>query len=92
MRELVPDPQQVSENIEVDDPSPPHTAQTPVEDGWDSGEDYDSPRRNAGPGTMESRHSDEHEHEGPYPEQEIIFQTRLNSLHFDSFSFDADEF
>ena len=90
--ELVPEPQQVLENIEVDDPSPPRTAQTPVEEGWDSGEDYDSPRRNAGPETMQSRPSDEHEHEGPYPEQEISFEMRLNSLHFDSFSFDADEF
>jgi hypothetical protein len=81
-----PEPQPVAANPELDEPALSRTVQTPV-DEWDSGEDYDSPRRHANLGTM-YRPSDE----SSYPEQEISFETRLNSLHFDSFSFDADAF
>jgi hypothetical protein len=74
--------------VDEDEPTSPRTIQTPVDEGWDSGEDYESPRRHVGPGTMR-RPSDE----DSYPEeQEFSFETRINSLHFDSFSFDADAF
>ncbi|KAI9508857.1 hypothetical protein F5148DRAFT_840577 [Russula earlei] len=85
--DLASEPQQESTNIEVEEPAPPHKMQTPVDDGWDSGEDYDSPRRHADPWTM-PRHRDESSH----PSQGTSFDMRLNSLHFDSFSFDADAF
>lgn len=88
--EPVPEPLPAVANPEVDDPAlPPRAVQTPVDDGWDSGEDYDSPRRHApDPGTVR-RPSDD---ESSLAEQEISFEMRLNSLHFDSFSFDADAF
>jgi len=63
--------------------------QTPVDDGWDDEEDYDSPRRHANLGTTMRRPADE---SPPLEQQEFSFETRLNSLHFDSFSFDADAF
>lgn len=86
------EPQQAEANLEVEEPAPP--AQMPVDDdddgGWDSGEDYDSPRRNVDPSGTLCR---------PRPrqgscleEQEFSFEMRLNSMHFDSFSFDADAF
>jgi hypothetical protein len=68
------------------DPAP-----TRVDDGWDSDEDYDSPRRHATLGMTMRRLADE----GAPLELEqpgFSFETRLNSLHFDSFSFDADAF
>jgi hypothetical protein len=77
------EPQQAEASPDVDDPVP----QTPVDDGWDSGEDYDSPRRRVEPGRV-PRRSDE----TAYPEQDISFEMRLNSLHFDSFNFDAGAF
>jgi hypothetical protein len=81
----MPEPQQAEANPDhVDDPAPP---QAPIDDGWDSEEDYDSPRRRAAPGRV-PRRSDEN----AYPGQDISFETRLNSLHFDSFSFDAGAF
>lgn len=80
----MPEPQQAEANPDVDDPTPP---QAPIDDGWDSEEDYDSPRRRVAPGRV-PRRSDEN----AYPEQDISFETRLNSLHFDSFSFDAGAF
>ena len=79
--------QPVTTDSELDGPALSRTVQTPVDDGWDSGEDYDSPRQHADLGTM-PRPSDE----SLYPEQEISFEMRLNSLHFDSFSLDADAF
>jgi hypothetical protein len=83
-----PEPQPVTVNPELDEPAMSRTVETPVDDeGWDSGEDYDSPRRHADLGTIH-RHLDE----SPNPEQEISFEMRLNSLHFDSFSLDADIF
>ncbi len=65
------------------------TVQTPVDDGWDDEEDYDSPRRHANLGTTMRRPADE---SPSLEQQEFSFETRLNSLHFDSFSFDADAF
>ena len=84
--DLVPEPQQAEAYPEVDDSASPRAVQTPVDDGWDSGEDYESPRRHVVPGTMHRP-----SHEIP-EEQEFSFEMRLNSLHFDSFSFDADAF
>jgi hypothetical protein len=85
-----PEPQPVTASPELDGPALSRTVETPVDDeGWDSGEDYDSPRRHAGLGAM---HGHLDEDEGLYPEQEISFEMRLNSLHFDSFSLDADIF
>jgi hypothetical protein len=78
---MQPRPAEVSPD--VDEPVP----QTPVDDEWDLEEDYDSPRRRIDPGRV-PRPSDE----SAYPEQDISFETRLNSFHFDSFSFDADAF
>ena len=78
------EPRQSEANPDVGDPTPP---QTPVDDGWDSEEDYDSPRRRVAPGRV-PRPSDEN----PYPEQDISFEMRLNSLHFDSFNFDTEVF
>ena len=66
--------QQAEASPDVDDPAPP---QAPIDDGWDSGEDYDSPRRRVAPGRV-PRRSDEN----AYPEQDISFEMRLNSLHF----------
>jgi hypothetical protein len=80
----MPEPRQSEESPDVGDPTPP---QTPVDDGWDSEEDYDSPRRRVAPGRV-PRRSDEN----PYPEQDISFEMRLNSLHFDSFNFDTEVF
>ena len=79
----MPEPQQAEASPEVDDDPVP---QTPVDDEWDS-EDYDSPRRRVEPGRV-PRRSDEN----AYPEQDISFEMRLNSLHFDSFSFDTGAF
>ena len=81
-----PEPQQAEASPDVDDPTPP---QTPVDDGWDSEEDYDSPRRRVAPGRV-PRRSDENAY--PDPEQDISFEMRLNSLHFDSFNFDTEVF
>jgi hypothetical protein len=78
-----PEPQQAEVSPDVDDPVP----QTPVDDGWDSEEDYDSPRRRVDPGRV-PRPLDE----SAYLGQEISFEMRLNSFHFDSFNFDADAF
>ena len=80
----MPESQQAEASPDVDDPTPP---QTPVDDGWDSDEDYDSPRRRVAPGRV-PRRSDEN----AYPEQDISFEMRLNSLHFDSFNFDTEVF
>ena len=80
----MPEPQQAEANPDVDDATPPPA---PIEDGWDSEEDYDSPRRRVAPGRV-PRRSDEN----AYPEQDISFEMRLNSLHFDSFNFDAEAF
>lgn len=80
----MPEPQQPEASPEVDDDP---VLQTPVDDGWDSGEDYDSPRRRVEPGRV-LRRSDEN----AYPEQDISFEMRLNSLHFDSFNFDTGAF
>jgi len=90
------EPQQAEANPEVDEPAPPPcAAQMPVDDddddgGWDSGEDYDSPRRNVDPsGTLRRPRP----REGScLEEREFSFEMRLNSMHFDSFSFDADAF
>jgi hypothetical protein len=79
----IPEPQQAEANPDVDDPTP----QTPVDDGWDSEEDYDSPRRRVAPGRA-PRRSDEN----ASLEQDISFEMRLNSLHFDTFNFDAERF
>jgi len=79
-----PEPQKAEASPDVDDPAPP---QTPVDDGWDSDEDHDSPRRRVAPGRV-PRRSDENE----YPEQDISFEMRLNSFHFDSFNFDTGAF
>ena len=84
--EQVPEPQQAEANPELDDPAPPRAVQTPVDEGWDSGEDYDSPRRHVG--TMR-RPIDEDSYLG---EREFSFEMRLNSMHFEDFSFDADAF
>lgn len=86
-----PEPMAMTADAETDRPDPalPRTVQTPVDDGWDSEEDYDSPRRRVGLGATMRRSMDEN----PPPEQQdFSFETRLNSLHFDSFSFDADAF
>jgi hypothetical protein len=80
----MPEPRQAEASPDVDDPTPP---QTPVDDGWDPDEDYDSPRRRVAPGRV-PRRSDETVH----PEQDISFEMRLNSLHFDSFNFDTEVF
>ena len=80
----MPEPQQTGASPDVDDPTPP---QVPADDGWDSEEDYDSPRRRVAPGRVPKR-SDEN----AYPEQDISFEMRLNSLHFDTFNFDAEAF
>ncbi|KAH9028087.1 hypothetical protein EDB85DRAFT_1625872 [Lactarius pseudohatsudake] len=92
-REPAPEPEPVAttSDAETDYPDPElsRTVQTPVGDGWDSEEDYDSPRRHANLGTTMRRPADG----GPsLEEQEFSFEMRLNSLHFDSFSFDADAF
>ncbi|KAH9053833.1 hypothetical protein EDB87DRAFT_149305 [Lactarius vividus] len=91
-REPEPEPElEPVADAETDYPDPElsRTVQTPVSDGWDSEEDYDSPRRHANLGTTMRRPADE----GPsLEEQEFSFEMRLNSLHFDSFSFDADAF
>ncbi|KAH9989796.1 hypothetical protein BJV77DRAFT_963769 [Russula vinacea] len=84
MQPVPAEPQQAEESPDVDDDVVP---QTPVDDGWDSAEDYDSPRRRVDPGRV-PRCSDEN----VYPEQEISFEMRLNSLHFDSFNIDAEGF
>ena len=78
-------------DVETDhlDAALPRAAQTPVEDGWDSEEDYDSPRRHATLRTTLRRAADENL---TLEQQEFSFEMRLNSLHFDSFSFDADAF
>jgi hypothetical protein len=81
-----PEPQQAEASPDVGDLTPP---QTPVDDGWDSEEDYDSPRRRVAPGRV-PRRSDENAY--PDPEQDISFEMRLNSLHFDSFNFDTEVF
>lgn len=78
-----PEPQPAEVSPDVDEPVP----QTPVDDGWDLEEDYDSPRRRVDPGRV-PRPSDE----SAYPEQDISFEMRLNSFHFDSFSFDTEAF
>ena len=80
----MPEPKQEEASPEVDDDPVP---QTPVDDGWDSGEDYDSPRRRVDPGRVPRLTG-----ENAYPEQDISFEMRLNSLHFDSFNFDAGAF
>jgi len=86
--EQVPGPQQAEANLELGD-APPRP-QTPVDEGWDSEEDYDSPRRHADLGLVR-RLSDADE--DSYPgKREFSFETRINSLHFDDFSFDADAF
>jgi hypothetical protein len=87
-QEQVPELQgaEAEANPELDCATP--RAQTPVDEGWDSEEDYDSPRRHADLDLVR-RLSDE----GSYPgKQEFGFETRINSLHFDDFSFDADAF
>ena len=78
-------------DVETDHPDSalPRAVQTPVEDGWDSEEDYDSPRRHATLGRTMRRFADEGL---TLEQQEFSFEMRLNSLHFDSFSFDADAF
>jgi len=78
-------------DVETDNPDSalPRAVQTPVEDGWDSEEDYDSPRRHATLGRTMRRFTDE---SLTLEQQEFSFEMRLNSLHFDSFSFDADAF
>ena len=78
-----PEPQLAEASPDVDPISP----QTPVDEGWDSEEDYDSPRRRVAPGRV-PRRSDEND----YPEQDISFEMRLNSLHFDTFNFDTEAF
>jgi hypothetical protein len=85
-----PGPEAVAMTLDAEndhsDPAP-----TRVDDGWDSDEDYDSPRRHATLGMTMRRLADE----GAPLELEqpgFSFETRLNSLHFDSFSFDADAF
>ena len=80
----MPEPQQVEANPNTDDPAPP---QAPIDDGWESDEDYDSPRRRVAPGRV-PRRSDEN----VCPEQDISFEMRLNSFHFDSFNFDTGAF
>ena len=80
----MPEPQQAEASPDVDYPTAP---QTHVDDGWDSDEDYDSPRRRVAPGRV-PRRSDEN----TYPEQDISFEMRLNSLHFDSFNLDLGAF
>jgi hypothetical protein len=80
----MPEPQQVEANPDMDDPAPP---QAPIDDGWESDEDYDSPRRRVAPGRV-PRRSDEN----ACPEQDISFEMRLNSFHFDSFNFDTGAF
>ncbi|KAN0107132.1 hypothetical protein V8E52_010439 [Russula decolorans] len=80
----MPEPQQAEAKPDVDDPTP---RQASIDDGWDSDEDYDSPRRRVAPGRV-PRRSDEN----TYLEQDISFEMRLNSLHFDSFNFDAEAF
>lgn len=88
------EPVATTPDAETDYPDPElsRTVQTPVGEGWDSEEDYDSPRRHANLGTTMRRPADEAD-EGPsLEEQEFSFEMRLNSLHFDSFSFDADAF
>lgn len=95
-RESVPEPGPESPvamttDVEMDhpDPAPPRDVQAPDDDGWDSDEDYDSPRRHATLGTTMRRLADVR----PSLEQlEFSSETRINSLHFDSFSFDADAF
>jgi len=86
--EQVPEPQQAEANPEVDDTAPLRTVQTPVDEGWDSEEDYDSPRRHANLGPVR-RPPDEESYPG---EREFSFGMRLNSLHFEDFRFDADAF
>lgn len=89
--EQVPEPQQAEANpeLELDGPAPPRAVQTPVDEGWDSEEDYESPRRHANLGLV-CRPPDEDSYLG---ERDFSsFGTRLNSLHFDDFSFDADAF
>jgi len=86
--EQVPEPQQAEANPEIDDTAPLRTVRTPVDEGWDSEEDYDSPRRHADLGPV--RRPPE---EDLYPgEREFGFGMRLNSLHFEDFRFDADAF
>ncbi|KAF8270313.1 hypothetical protein EI94DRAFT_1722925 [Lactarius quietus] len=86
-----PDPVTIAADVAPDhhDPALPRTVQTPVEDGWDSEEDYDSPRRHVTLGTAMRRPVCE---SPTLEQQEFSFEMRLNSLHFDSFSFDADAF
>jgi hypothetical protein len=80
-----PEPEQAETSPNVDDPASP---QTPVDEGWDlDDEDYASPRRRVALGRV-PKPSDEN----AYPEQDISFEMRLNSLHFDSFSFDTEAF
>ena len=90
-REPEPEQAATTADVETDHPNPtqPRTVQTPVEDGWDSEEDYDSPRRHATLRTTMRRPADE---SLTLEQQDISFEMRLNSLHFDSFSFDADAF
>ena len=85
------EPAATTADLETDHPNPalPRTVQTPVEDGWDSEEDYDSPRRHATLRPTTHRRADE---SPSLEQQEVGFEMRLNSLHFDSFSFDADAF
>ena len=79
----MPEPQaEASPDINV-----PAEPQTPVDDEWDPDEDYDSPRRRIAPGRVPRRSDD-----NAFPEQDISFEMRLNSLHFDSFNFDAEVF
>ena len=80
----MPEPRQAEASPDLGDSTPP---QTPVDDGWDSDEDYDSPRRRVVPGRV-PRRSDEN----ACPEQDVSFEMRLNSLHFDSFNFDTEVF
>ncbi|KAI0303383.1 hypothetical protein B0F90DRAFT_1710574 [Multifurca ochricompacta] len=82
-----PEPQSVAPNTEAEESALPRTVQTPVDDEWYPEEDYDSPRWHADLGTMPR-----YEDESSSPERDIDFEMRLNSLHFDSFSFDADAF
>jgi hypothetical protein len=87
--EQVPEPQQAEADPELDGPAPPRAVQTPVDEGWDSEEDYDSPRRHVNLGPV-CRPPDEDSYLG---ERDFSsFGTRLNSLHFDDFNFDADAF
>ncbi|KAI0262883.1 major facilitator superfamily domain-containing protein [Gloeopeniophorella convolvens] len=81
------EPQSAAPDAQMDDPAVPEAQPVSADDdGWDS-EDYDSPRRRVDPGRR-YRSIDE----STLPEHEISFEMRLDSLHFDDLSFDADAF